>query len=426
MHSVQVASFRKLTPAMVHSQKLAMANDIVQTTKAEAAITLKRAAPALGIDGTTYHVMDILIGLTQSRDWDADRRPLVAISNEKLADFVCRSQRTVIRAIKRLVELGVLAYRDSPTGRRYIYRNNQSGEIDRGYGFDFSPARQRIAELKEKADRFQAELRAQQEAKRSISRLSRAIKDLANLNQLEGRDASDYLVKLDELMDKTIDIYDRAKALEALHGEFVEWTTRDETQSENAFSKQLACEDDINVTPNIYTTLKEPINSNMRLSSDDDNSNDENASCAVEEAFEKSNNRNSSAISSNASVERPGRSEKIAEADVLSNVSIGLLDVATANVQEVLGVQFDSWRDLQASCEPARLALGVSPRAWKEAVSTIGLKAAGAILVVTLEKALREPDVISRPGGYFRACIDRAVDGRLALHKSLYGLAENV
>lgn len=122
MQSVgSVASFRKLTPAMVASQKLAMANDIVKTTKSEVAMALKKAAPALGIDGTTYHILDILIGLTAAEDWSQDRRPLVAISNEKLAEYVSRSSRTVVRSLRRLVEAGVLAYKDSPTGRRYIY-----------------------------------------------------------------------------------------------------------------------------------------------------------------------------------------------------------------------------------------------------------------------------------------------------------------
>ncbi len=42
--SCNVASFRKLTPQMIASQNLAMANDIVQTTKTEASGAIKRAA----------------------------------------------------------------------------------------------------------------------------------------------------------------------------------------------------------------------------------------------------------------------------------------------------------------------------------------------------------------------------------------------
>ncbi|TYC68273.1 replication protein C, partial [Stappia sp. BW2] len=42
---------------------------------------------------------------------------------------------------------------------------------------------------------------------------------------------------------------------------------------------------------------------------------------------------------------------------------------------------------------------------------------------VVAEKALRDPEQIVSPGGYFRAMIDRAGEGKLHLHKSLHGLA---
>jgi replication initiation protein RepC len=46
-------------------------------------------------------------------------------------------------------------------------------------------------------------------------------------------------------------------------------------------------------------------------------------------------------------------------------------------------------------------------------------------LATVLEKSLRDPELIAKPGGYFRAMVDRAVDGSLHLSKSLYGLAES-
>ncbi|MGO7360523.1 replication initiation protein RepC, partial [Rhizobium ruizarguesonis] len=51
--------------------------------------------------------------------------------------------------------------------------------------------------------------------------------------------------------------------------------------------------------------------------------------------------------------------------------------------------------------------------------------AASAILATVLEKSLRDPELIAKPGGYFRAMVDRAVDGSLHLSKSLYGIAES-
>ena len=61
--------------------------------------------------------------------------------------------------------------------------------------------------------------------------------------------------------------------------------------------------------------------------------------------------------------------------------------------------------------------------AWVDGVGRVGRYAASAILATVLEKSLR--DVIAKPGGYFRAMVDRAIDGSLHLSKSLYGLAES-
>lgn len=95
-----VASFRRVTPGIVASARLAMANDVPDVTKAEIALLLKKAAPVLGIDGTTYHVMDILLGLSRADDWKGSGRPVVAISNVKLAEYTMRSEVS-IRAATR-------------------------------------------------------------------------------------------------------------------------------------------------------------------------------------------------------------------------------------------------------------------------------------------------------------------------------------
>ncbi len=431
MQSTGVASFRKMTPAMLESQRLALANDIVKTTKAEVAITLKKAAPALGIDGTAYHILDILIGLTRADDWKQDRRPLVAISNDKLAEYVCRSTRTVIRAIKRLVEVGILAYRDSSTGRRFIYRNDASGEIDRGYGFDFSPARQRVVEIKRIGEEFQARVRAEQEAKRTVNRLSRAIVDACRIGQSEGADCEVFLNELNALMETPMLVLERAEKITTLYELVVTELTGDyeeeaETPSYLNEREEMSGDHDINVTPYNNTTHQTHQNSKTRQPSNDGYSNNYFASNEAQEiALEKDQSSKFSAKS-----RRPtqggapqGHQSDGSQKDHLSAISIGLIDSATTETQEMLGMSFSSWFDLSQSAEQLRLAIGLSEDGWKQAVLTLGEKMAAAVLVVTVEKTLRDPEGISRPAGYFRACVDRAKDGKLALHKSLYGLS---
>ena len=72
-----------------------------------------------------------------------------------------------------------------------------------------------------------------------------------------------------------------------------------------------------------------------------------------------------------------------------------------------------------------RVMIGLSEVAWVEGVNRVGRFAAAAILATVLEKSARAPEQITSPGGYFRAMIDRAVEGSLHLEKSLFGLADN-
>ncbi len=445
MQSVgSVASFRKLTPAMVTSQKLAMANDIVKTTKSEVAMALKKAAPALGIDGTTYHILDILIGLTAAEDWSQDRRPLVAISNEKLAEYVSRSSRTVVRSLRRLVEAGVLAYKDSPTGRRYIYRAGEDRQIERGYGLDFSPARQRLNELKQIGAEFAARLAQEKEAKRTVSRLSRAMADLFRLAAYEELEVSEITRAFNELMDQPMGISARAEALSMLHELLVARFETEENDHEKGtaesaeeavfFEKKskMSCTQDNNVTPYNKTTSQNSClkSKQWHASNDPYINNNKSGYAEFGKAPEQDPKSETCAISQpSGKAASLGWSEHAAPHEndqfspLLSEVSLGLLNSATYETQSALGLDLSSWSSLIDSSDDMRLLIGLSQKGWFDARSRVGEYTASAVLITTVEKALRDPDSIARPAGYFRACIDRAVDGKLALHRTLFGLA---
>ncbi|WP_108820445.1 plasmid replication protein RepC [Pseudovibrio sp. Alg231-02] len=422
-NSGSVASFRKLTPEMMVSQRLAMANDIVETTKSEVAMALKKAAPALGIDGTCYHILDILIGLTAADDWQPNHRPLVAISNEKLAEYVCRSKRTVIRCLKRLVEAGIIAYRDSPTGRRYIhrgeFRQGKLGEIERGYGFDFSPARQRVRELKQLGVQFAQRLKAQKDARRTVNRLLRAIEDMALLAAKEGLEFCDVQDAVETLSAKPMDVVTRAEVLQSIYEMAVAAFTpaEEETQeTDSLLSDEMTCAGDINDTPYNNTNPQAlKLGIRQRRSAHADHSIKQNLKqVEVKAALEKEPRSNFEAKVKPAEQEDP-----------LESISIGLLKSALSNLQNSLGFEFNNWSELLKASGDIALLIGLSQSGMQQAQAKVGRYAAAAVLATTAEKALRDPLLISSPGGYFRACIDRAVDGELALHKSLFGLAQS-
>ncbi|MCZ7448154.1 plasmid replication protein RepC [Rhizobium rhizogenes] len=409
-----VASFRRVTPEIAASARLAMANDVPDTTKSEMALLLKKAAPVLGIDGTTYHVMDILLGLSRSDDWKGSGRPIVAISNAKLAEYTMRSERTVIRCIRRLVEAGIAAYRDSSTGRRFIYRN-EAGDVKAGFGIDFTPSRVRVEELKQAVDQYQKRLNAELEAKRDISRLSRAIEDLCSANPSK---ADCVKSELGVILAVDGGVMKRAELVRELHSRALTALTP------QFLPFNLSCEGDIDVSPNINTTRESPSESKEeRTRSNEREQSNSNGRSAAEKAFEKKP-RGATGVKQGQSG-NVDREVSTIQAEVLGSVSLGLIQAACPGTQSMIAQQFDSWSTLGRSGETLRRMIGLSEAGWADGQKKVGLYAAAAILATVLEKAIRDPEQISRPGGYFRAMIDRAVDGRLNLERSLFGLADS-
>lgn len=405
-----VASFRRVTPAIIASSRLAMANDVPDTAKGDVAVLLKQAAPILGIDGTTYHVMDILLGLSRAEDWKGSGRPIVAVSNAKLAEYTMRSERTVIRCIRRLVEAGIAAYRDSSTGRRFVYRD-KSGGIIAGYGIDFTPARVRFAEIKEKVEAYRARLTAETEARRDVSRLARAIEDLCNAFP---DDADELRCRLQEAGLTATSVVERAESYHALYAGALEKI------AVNLEENRMAPEGDINVTANTYTTPESHSGSRNERPRSSERTCSRERSPAAQLAFEEK----PEAKPSEPQGKSPHASSENIQTQVLGSVSIGLLQSACPEAQSMIGARFDSWSALGRSGEMLRRMIGLSEPGWMDGQRRVGAYAAAAILATVLEKSLRDPEQISKPGGYFRAMIDRAVEGKLNLERSLFGLAD--
>ncbi len=415
-----VSSFRKVTPGILASQRLAMSNDIPDIGKSEVAIALKRAAQPLGLTTTAYHVLDILLGLSKSEDWKGSARPIVAISNEKLASYVGRSERTVIRAIKQLVEAQVLAYRDSSTGRRWVHRNG-SGDITFAYGLDFTPARVRYFEIKRMADEWQAELNARREAKRTVTRVSRAIVDILDVNS--DPSLTDFQGQMHAILANGLDVQEKAAALLDLYDLLLEAVAEAQTAEKAPENNNMTCEHDIGVTqlfntnsPNSYTNNRTSAYANEIHSLTD-------VAYGAEIAPEREQAELGGAqTASKRSQNRPSGVDFQTSAS-LDAVSISLLESACTAVQSDFGLSLTSWPELLSAAEVMRVGIGLSESAYAQACGRLGRQAAAAILAVVAEKALRDPEKISSPGGYFRACCDRAAEGKLALAKSLFGLA---
>lgn len=367
-----VATFRTINPAILASQQLAQAGLNKTVEKATLARVLKRTAPALRITGTAYHVLDILLGLVQKRDLLEGAMPIVAISNEKLAEFVCRSTRSVSRALKTLVEAGILAYKDSPNGRRFVKRN-QGGKMEYGYGLDFAPACHKIAELEKLADNFHERLKQDKQAKRAITSKARSI---ADMGEFLGVAFEEIRTELNAILAAEISLNQRCDAIGKLHAHAL------------SLSNQFALE----------IETKEQLTSEKLLSAQVSNLEGVHTT--------KAQLKPSSYLLLNA----------------LEGVSIGLLELASKEVTDVLEMQLSNWSDLFSRCDELRLLIGLSEAGWVGSCSAQGKHLAAACLLIVAEKSLRDPLAIERPAGYFTAMIARAKEGKLNLARSIHGL----
>ncbi|MBB6486947.1 plasmid replication protein RepC [Rhizobium lusitanum] len=410
-----VASFRRVTPGIVASARLAMANDVPDIAKAEIALLLKKAAPVLGIDGTTYHVLDILLGLSRADDWKGTGRPIVAISNAKLAEFTMRSERTVIRCIRRLVEAGIAAYRDSSTGRRFIYRGD-NGEINAGYGIDFTPARVRASELKLVVEQYHAKLNRELAARRDVKRLARALEDIGRAFPEKQADLRLYVSSIN---CADVAIEERAEMFRTLHQ-----CVLDEINS-SAEELNMSGEGDTGDGPYINRTQESLSDSRPSGTRSDERDINYDGSNAAKMAFEKDIGEIDAQEQTPASSVRVDVGDSV-QVEVLGSVSIGLIQAACREAQALLGIEFTSWSSLARSGEALRRVVGLSEAGWADGRARVGVYTASAILATVLEKYIRDPELISKPGGYFRAMVDRATDRRLNLERTLFGLADGV
>ena len=104
----------------------------------------KGAARYMGLRGNILVAMDYLFGLTRSQDWVGDARPIVWPSAREQCEALGLSVSRVKFLNRRLIDLGLIIAKDSPTGARWG-RRGHNGQILEAYGFDLSPMAHRVA-----------------------------------------------------------------------------------------------------------------------------------------------------------------------------------------------------------------------------------------------------------------------------------------
>ena len=176
MHNPPRSSgWRKPTPGLGVAEQLAQAGERVAIPKTRAIVAVKRVGAHIGLKAGDMLLLDTLAAFTQAQDWEQGRRPIVWASNAYLMEQTGFSLSALKRHARRLAESGVIAFKDSPNGKRWGHRDAE-GRIIEAYGFDLSPLSARVEEFQQLHAELQAERAHCQRLKRQITVSRRMIR----------------------------------------------------------------------------------------------------------------------------------------------------------------------------------------------------------------------------------------------------------
>lgn len=408
-----------MTPGILASAALAMQGDHAPATKSQVASALKKCASRLGIKGYTYQILDTLLAISPAKDWTQGNRPVVAISNARLAYDLGICEKTVSRSIRALVEAGIVAYRDSPTGRRYVNREGGGS-----FGLDFSPARQRLAELEELASAHIETWRSMRETTRQSQGIARQIVDALEQLRRDGHETDGFENRFNSLIAHFHEMRSQPEYLAQLVALLKDVLHLYEPDDQSGSAKPFDNEpeespaQDNSVPP--YTTTTSP--HSVRYERHRANARSVDTSeigYADQMAFEKK------------PVRAGSYAQDLQTRDSDPATTLDLLRLGCRQLQAEYGISLKSWRELEDHAETIRTMIQIPRETWVAGVQVAGRQNAAAALAIVAEKMIRaaaqKPGAveIAKPARYFLSMLYRSTKGELHLAPTLRALAKS-
>ena len=414
--------WRKPTPGLGIAEQLAQAGEQVAVPKTRAFVAVKRVGAYIGLKAGDMMLLDTLGAFTQAQDWEEGQRPIVWASNAYLMEQTGFSLSALERHARRLAEIGVISFQDSPNGKRWG-RRDAEGRIVEAYGFDLSPLSARVEEFEELHADLQAEREVCQRLKRQITvarRMIRARIDAAVSSALRGPWAQ-FTGLFDELLDRLPRGHEASDQLARL----LTWFRELQERVEAAYLKA--------------TQVVEPV---------------ENTLDTKEQASEKTQEMNPREVISDPHILITNQlnpvirnsSEKEEAATVVPNAQPEdrvdseleewvaevrkkrtALDLPTimqacpefASWARNMGGFLKDWGDLHRVAGQLRPMIGISEHAWNVAQDRMGTQVATAAFALVFEK--HSAGEVTSPGGYLLGMVEKAGAGQLHLERSFYG-----
>lgn len=406
--------WRKVTPGLARAEAFAEEGVCASVPKARAFVAVKRVGCRIGLKPGDMLLLDTLAAFTQAQDWEDGRRPVVWASNATLMARTGFSLSALKRHARRLSEAGVIAFRDSPNGKRWG-RRDERGVIVEAYGVDLSPLAARAEEFEALHAEVQAEERLSQALRRQITvsrRMIRARLEAALHAALSGpwRALENAFEALLAALPRRSVSSDR---LEALLDGFRELQGRVETAYLSAVGRDEAVDKpsgaagdaarkhvkmaprEVASGPHIQLTNQpQPVTCNR--------------------------SENERAVGGAPELEPPDPVKRPRPRGVALDVPT-LLQACPefAGWARDLGGYLKDWRDAHRVAAELRPMIGVTEPAWRAAEEGLGRQAATAAMALVFDK--HATGEVASPGGYLRGMVGKAGAGELHLERSIYG-----
>jgi replication initiation protein RepC len=153
----------------------------------------KEAARYMGLPARVIQAVDYLFRFTRVEDWIGDAKPIVWPSNREMGEALGLTLSGIKKLNRRLIELGFVTAKDSPTGVRWG-RRGHNGQILVAYGFDLSPLALRAEEFADLRDAGRADDAARADLRRRKTIALRSIGQLVRTAIEQGFDTAELLV----------------------------------------------------------------------------------------------------------------------------------------------------------------------------------------------------------------------------------------
>ena len=403
-HARTPTGFRRLTPALLKADRSAegfagLPEGVESPGQLLAAF--KAAAPRLGISPRLVHAVDWLFCFTQPQDWEEGTRPIVWPSAQMQQGALGLGPSQAKEINNHLIELGLVTMKDSPNGKRYGRRHEQTGRILEAYGFDLSPIAARHAEFVRLAKEAKAERAVMGRLRRRSTIARKAIVQILETAQEYAFDGEEW----ETLAHETNDL---VRALRA-----VERPDEMEAGVESLERRQQAARERLeHLLETVETGPKEPENRPhiynyipiFNLKKD------------TVVTTNTCSGKVETGVSQSSTPVQPKHPDK----GMVHGITPDELVQLAPKLKPYLCCPDSTWPELVDAADWLRGDLGVSKSLWGDACLAMGRELAAIALAIVSTK---EADHFkTSPSGYFHGMVAKHIAGQLHLERTVWAL----